>query len=65
MIWSTLWHFSPDGQHIVSGSGDRTIRVWDAMTGETAASPFTGHADWVRSVEFSPDGQHIISGSGD
>jgi WD40 repeat protein len=57
--------FSPDGQHIVSGSDDRTIRVWNAMTGEMAAGPFTGHTDWVRSVAFSPDGQHVVSGSED
>jgi WD40 repeat protein len=31
----------PDGQHIVSGSYEQTIRVWNAMTGETAAGPFT------------------------
>ncbi|KAH9009494.1 hypothetical protein EDB85DRAFT_2298559 [Lactarius pseudohatsudake] len=56
---------SSDGQRIVTGSDDRTIRVWDANTGETEAGPFTGHTSSVNSVAFSPDGQRIVSGSHD
>jgi len=57
--------FSPDGRHIVSGSLDKTIRLWDAQTGGQVANPLQGHTDSVWSVAFSPDGRHIVSGSRD
>jgi len=57
--------FSPDGTHIVSGSNDKTIQVWDAQTGTTVAGPFHGHTREVTSVAFSPDGTNIVSGSWD
>ena len=55
--------YSPDGRHIISGSDNRTIRIWDAETGAAIGSPLEGHAGSVQSVAYSPNGCHIISGT--
>jgi WD40 repeat protein len=57
--------FSPDSMRIVSASNDRTIRVWDAQTGQLTVEPLKWHTRGVTSVAFSPDGMRIVSGSYD
>ena len=57
--------FSADGTRIVSGSFDKTIRVWDAGTGKSVMEPLRGHKGRVNSVAFSADGTRIVSGSDD
>ena len=57
--------FSPDGKRIVSGSHDKTVRLWEADSGKPIGAPMKGHTDRVRSVAFSPDGKRIVSGSYD
>ena len=57
--------FSHAGDRIVSGSCDRTARVWNIQTGKSIFGPFQAHTDWVTSVKFSFDGQRIVSGSQD
>ncbi len=49
---------------IVSGSDDKTVRLWD-IQGNPIGQPFPGHESSVRSVAFSPDGKMIVSGSWD
>ena len=56
--------FSYDGKHIVSGSMDKTVRVWEAATG-AILSTLEGHLENVVSVAFSPSGKQILSGSWD
>ena len=62
--WVISVAFSPDGNTIVSGSRDDTIRLWDANTGRLIRT-LTGHTGSVLSVAFSSDGNIIASGSGD
>lgn len=56
--------YSSDGQKLVSGAWDNTVRVWDVQSGAEQAI-LEGHNSFVESVAFSPDGQSILSGSMD
>src|SRR5438067_777201 len=54
--------YSPDGKTLASGSGDKTIRLWDVQWGKERAT-LKGHRDYVPSVSFSPHGKTLASGS--
>ncbi|KAF8751845.1 ATPase involved in DNA repair [Rhizoctonia solani] len=57
--------FSPDGNHIVSGSADGRVGVWRVEDGAPACRPLEGHQRCICSVACSLDGAYIVSGSDD
>jgi WD40 repeat protein/tRNA A-37 threonylcarbamoyl transferase component Bud32 len=64
------WHevggvaFSPDGRILASCGQDRTVKLWDAVTGSELYT-LQGHTDYVESLAFSPDGKTLASASAD
>jgi eukaryotic-like serine/threonine-protein kinase len=54
--------YSPDGARIVTASGDKTSRIWDARTG-VELTVLSGHGGNVLSAAYSPDGTRIVTAS--
>jgi len=52
--------FSHDGLHIVSGSSDQTIKIWEFSSGNELRT-IEGHTNEVNSVVLSPNTHYIIS----
>ena len=55
--------FSVDGKQLVSGSEDRTARVWDLERAGMAIRPLASSEN-TQMARFSPDGQLIAAGAG-
>lgn len=55
---------SSDSNFALSGSWDKTLRLWDLNMGETVRT-FQKHTSDVNSVAFSADNRQIVSGSRD
>src|SRR5262249_15904754 len=54
--------FSPDGKGLGWAREDRTVKVWDAATGQEFLT-LKGHTREVVGVAFSPDGRRLASAS--
>src|SRR5262249_14406226 len=53
-------NWSSGGDRIITGSGDKTARVWDARTGEPVTPPLVQDGA-VKSVRFSRDARRVVT----
>jgi eukaryotic-like serine/threonine-protein kinase len=58
---------SPDNRWLVTGSDDKTARLWDLNAKDPAANPVVlrGHEGRVFAVAISPDSRWLVTGSDD
>ena len=56
--------FSVDGRFVLTGSGDKSARLWETATGKELRR-FKGHSDSITSVAFSADRRLVLTGSSD
>lgn len=61
-VWAVA--ISPDGKTLVSGSFDKTMRLWNLPAG-TWRQTLSQHSDAVRSIAISADNKMLVSGSSD
>ncbi len=67
--WIAALAWSPNGAYIASASYDKTVQVWDPLTGITQTM-YAGHSGFwskkrIYSICWSPDSTCIVSGSDD
>src|ERR1019366_6852749 len=56
---------APDSTWLASASWDRSVRIWDAATGQQRATLFAGRTGSVMAVAIAPDGTWLASASRD
>jgi conflict system STAND superfamily ATPase/WD40 domain-containing protein len=56
---------SPNNRWLVTGSYDKTARLWDLSAKDPAANSIVlrGHDGWVNAVAISPDNHWLVTGS--
>ena len=55
--------FSPDGRLVFAASNNKTIKLWDLLTG-LCLRTFEGHEYGPKSIDVSRDGQLLVSADG-
>ncbi|KAF9366593.1 hypothetical protein BGX34_000613 [Mortierella sp. NVP85] len=76
LSWERLWMleghrdsvksivYSLSSDRIASGGADRTVRLWNILTG-VCIHVMNGHDDWIWNVAYSPQEDQVVSVSSD
>jgi WD40 repeat protein len=56
---------SPDGRQLLTGSQDKTARVWDLVQAQALLPVLQGHEASVETVAFAPNGNRALTASKD
>ncbi|MEW5960061.1 MAG: hypothetical protein AB1801_20250 [Chloroflexota bacterium] len=51
---------SPDGKQLATTSGDKLVKIWDAVSGQRLYS-LSGHTDRVLDAAYSSNGKYLAS----
>ena len=62
--WIGALIFTPDGKHLISGSRDSSIKIFEVPQMKEVKT-LKGHTEWVRSLSLSPDGKVLLSAADD
>lgn len=57
--WVSTLSWLPDGRHIVSGSADGTVQLWESESGKNMLT-YDGHSLEVTALAWSPDEQFFL-----
>ncbi|MBL0233871.1 MAG: caspase family protein [Chitinophagaceae bacterium] len=60
----TCMDISPDENYLITGSNDRTVKLWELSSGKLVHE-FPVFSKWILNVKYSPDGNFILVTDGD